>query len=229
MRRFRRYGCYLLLLSLCLTACSDAACRTTVHVDGSADLAISLSADLSLVTVLEEIGALSQLEDWLRERGFALSWIEHDDSVRLAAVRHLADLGELQQLLPPLPASSDTTAGLEVTRGWLFTCYRWRQQLSLADLLPISAASWWQPVLTALLANSHLTLQVSLPWKAKEHNADYLEDQGRTLCWRLAWSQPRVLEASVCLPSSGWLLAAAGGLILLFYLGWRLWQRRAGE
>lgn len=214
----------VLLVGLLLAGCGRLAGHATINRDGSADLEVSAEATTAPAAILASGTVREAIQGYLQAQGFSLEErTTASGRAEFVARKHLRRAEELLQFAVPAASGSAPRQSLQVVRGMLLDSYCCQVDLCLADWLSSHLTELEFYLARMVLPGKELTLQVTLPWAAKKHNADFVGDGGRTLGWVLAFDQPRQLQFSLFVPSRTFLLPACG-LALLLCLVW--WLRR---
>jgi len=203
----------LMLLALLLSGCGRLTGHVTVNRDGSAELQISAGLASSTAALLSNEQVLSMFKQYLSEHGFKLEERVTAEGTELVAHRHLDNAAELLELTIPSSIGAPAAEPLQVTHGLLSDSYRLQLDLDLADWLSGQVTDWQLRLAKLVLSGQELSLQVTLPWVAKEHNADSVQDNGHTLGWKLTLDRPRQIEFRLLVPNRNLLLLVAGALV----------------
>jgi hypothetical protein len=237
MRNFHLMRLLAALACLLAASCFDIREELWVAPDGSGRAELRYTAPESALLLL---GGRAGLEKKIRElvatqptlRLDAVEIRSEDDEVTLTvgisteSMLSLLELRESEEF-KTLPSAGAEIAGHFDVRprgpGVDFTrTIRPREALGLAALA----------VGREDRATRRLTYIVHLPVAAREHNADRIEDGGRTLVWDRtlgsALKAPVVTHFHATLPIPWWGWAILGALVLLLVLAGRwLWRRLA--
>jgi hypothetical protein len=212
-----------LVLALAMIGCADATSHLIVNRDGSADLTITARWHSSPAAAATAQGIVAAAEPLLAQRGLALHYAESESEIVLSIDKHVDDLDELLLLMPTAAAlKQPDSGGIKVQHGLLRDRYQARLNLTLHDWLAEYLAPWQLYLVELVMDSSETSLQVTLPWLPKEHNADFVEGRGRTLGWWLQYDQPTQLYVLLQLPNRNCLrLSVVAGLLVLI-----LWLSR---
>ncbi len=205
-----------LMSILALSSCVSANSHLIINRGGSADLAITAKLGVSPITAATARGIVDAIRPFLEQKGLALQYTEDDCGVELTLDKHVDDLAALLDLLPASAAAQPNTDLLQVQRGLLLDSYQVRLNLALHDWLAEYLSPWNLYLARMAMETNDISLQVTLPWLPKEHNADFIADRGHTLGWQLELDQPRQLYLSLQMPNQNcWRLARAFPLLML--------------
>lgn len=202
-----------LLLGLLLSGCGRITGHVIINRDGSAELQISSGLATTPASVMSNEVVLDMFRGYLSEYGFTLEERETNEGTELVARKHLDRANELLSLAAPASTRVPAICSLRLVRGMLSDSYYCQLDLDLATWLSSLVTEWQYHLAKLVLSGQELTLQVTLPWAAKEHNADFTTDNGRTLGWNLSFDRPRQLELLLLVPSRNLFLIVAGVLV----------------
>ena len=204
-----------LLVVLLLSGCGKMTGHVIINRDGSAEIQISSRLSTTPAAILSNEKVLDMFRGHLNEHEFTLESRVTPDGTELLARKHLDKASELLSLALPTSTRFPAAEPLRVVRGVWSDSYRCQLDLDLPSWLPGLVPDWQLPLAKLVLSGQRLTLQVTTPWAAKDHNADFVEDNGRTLGWNLTFDQPRQLEFLLLVPNRNLLLLLAGALVTL--------------
>ncbi|MBA4601125.1 DUF3153 domain-containing protein [Thermoactinomyces mirandus] len=215
--RFMRFFC--LAFFFLLTGCVNADLHIRIQKDGSGTYQIKV---LSNEWVLSR---LTGTKDQLRQQGFQIREIENPDERGWIATKRVPSI------LDEPPATSLTTInqttafspamkkaaidGLEVRNHFFTTTIAYRNVIDLGDRLSRQRVEQW------LLKQVDLRFHLTTPIRAREHNATTVQDDGKTLTWKIDPVEPNPIYVMYHVPNPvTWsiiLLIAAGCLIMAIF------------
>lgn len=221
----------LLIATLLVSGCGEIASHAVIHHDGSVDLVITAHLPEAASPLLASEEMLTLLKSYLTQHDLRLEETTTSQGVELKATGHWAQAASLLSIIASsTPTSVPGSGSLQVTPGILLDGYRCQLNLDCSAWATEQLTGWQLYLAKLAFGRTKLTLQVTLPWAAKEHNADFVEQQGRTLGWRVDLAQPRCLQVLMMVPNRNAWLAISCLLTLTFVTGvrsfWR-WTRRA--
>lgn len=229
MRRHRKQTALipLFVVILFLTGCVNADYHITVHKDGSGTYRMKV---LTQPMIADELGSfrekLERNDYQVREiqEGDLVGWVAEKQVGNVAKDPPGQDLKDAfssagkSASLFPLPEEK-STGPVRIEKNW----FQYRILLRTdADLSNLKADN---PVEQFLWDETNLRLRLTLPLEPKEHNADKVSDDGKTLTWMLDPGEKNPVRVSVEFPNPvGWILTFVGAFILLIPLLWLLFR-----
>lgn len=212
-----------------LTGCVNADVHITIHKDGSGIYQIKV---LSNEWILSR---LAKTKNQLREQGFQISEITNQSERGWIATKRVASvldeppgnsLRTISRASAPSPAmeAGNPLNGFEVQNHLFTTTIAYRNVIDLTDQIREQQVNQW------FLEQVDLQFHLTTPIKAKEHNAAAVQDEGKTLTWKIDPTKPTPIQVVYRIPNPlTWsiiFLIAVVGLITAVIFGFRRRKRK---
>lgn len=219
----------ILAIASAVSGCAKGEAHMTVHANGTGDLDLSIELDNTVLKAIGNDGIWDKLGARLAENGFQVDPLQEADGRKIFHASKSIDLKN--KTMPPIPGisiSREQTGG-----GWFATTEQMSVEADISKLLPEQAASLLNSKLAGLapivrklaLRQLQLDFKLTMPIKAEDHNADDVQDGGRTLVWHLSPIESNNIELAVNVPNLRNIAIAAGLGIGLPVLGIMLYVR----
>lgn len=222
MKRHQK-GTRLLLLGLCLIllgGCVDADMHVTIHKDGSGIYRLQV---LTNPLVEEE---LNPLKEKLTEKGYQIKSLQKGEQSGWIAEKKVDNIAteppteDFENMTPQgksaaaLPFIEDMNKGpLKVESQLFHILIHFKTDVDLKGMVTED------PFGQAFLKKMNLRLKMTLPIAAKDHNADEVSEDGKTLTWNLKPGEVNPIKIDVELPNPiGWILVIALVTVILLIL-----------
>ncbi|OYD09045.1 DUF3153 domain-containing protein [Paludifilum halophilum] len=224
---------WLALCMILLGGCVNADMHVTVNMDGSGSYRIQV---LSSPLVEKE---LQPVREKLEQNGYQVEELKKGKQTGWVAEKQVDNVAEeppnqlMEDFSPEgksaslLPFMEDMEKGPVKVNAELF-----RYVIRFQDDLDLRAMASENPVEKAFLNEMNLRFKLTLPLEPKDHNADSVSEDGKTLTWNLAPGEKNPVLVEVEFPNPiGWILVAAGTflLVVLFVIFWVLRRKRRSK
>lgn len=229
IRGWSKLGGALLVLLL-LVGCAKGSGHLTIHLNGSADVAITLDMD-ARVEKLAGSGTVDKfMEKITAESGLTFTKKQVEDTVSYSFNKSYSSLQEMRDALG---GDADWLKGGEgafettVKKGWFIDRYTVAGTLDLSNYTGSLLADSGLPdmMLRMLEQQFSLDLKLTLPIDLiGEHSGT---GSGRTVTWRISLSEPTPIYATIYVPSvTAIVLAVVFVLLLLVAAVYAIRRRR---
>lgn len=232
-----RQCCFAMLLSMTmilLSACADGEAHLNVNLDGSSDLTLKLGVTDSALGKIGQDNLLPLLGDALKRNGFTTEVTTGEERSQLTAKAHYESKGSTDFDLSNLPAGIQVDHS--VTPGFFFNSYHISAVADPMESMPdgeikdqISKVPEFLRKL--LLKDVNFDFKLTLPIKAKDSNADEVEDRGKTLVWHVDPLGTNTLDMTVQVPNirNIIIITAIGLALIAGLLTWWLVRRKRNK
>ncbi|WP_145409517.1 hypothetical protein [Paenibacillus xylanexedens] len=221
----------LTLMLTVLTACADGEAHVTVNLDGSSDLDLNLSVTDAALGKIGQDNLMSLLADTLIKNNFQAEVTKQGDTQQLTATTHYEKSNTTDFDMSSLPE------GIKVeqskTPGLFSSTLHLTAEADVMESMPDGTIKDQINKVPSFLKNLLLKdvnfdFKLTLPIKAKDSNADVVEDGGKTLTWHVSPLNRNTLDLTVQIPNiQNIIIAAVIALILIaVLLIWLLLRRR---
>ncbi|MEY8745258.1 hypothetical protein [Paenibacillus tundrae] len=219
-----------LMLSV-LTACADGEAHVTVNLDGSSDLDLNLSVTDAALGKIGQDNLMALLADTLKKNHFEAEVTKQGNTQQLTATTHYERSNTTDFDMSRLPQ------GIKVeqskTSGLFSSTLHLTAEADVMESMPDGTIKDQINKVPSFLKNLLLKdvnfdFKLSLPVKAKDSNADVVDDGGKTLTWHISPLNRNTLDLTVQIPNIRNILIAAviGLMLILALLIWFFLRRR---
>ncbi|EFM10318.1 hypothetical protein PaecuDRAFT_2754 [Paenibacillus curdlanolyticus YK9] len=224
----------LMLLSLlAVTAgCAQGEAHLRIKANGTGDLSLTMALNSKALTALGGGDVMAKISEKLAESGFAVDPLSTDNGqAKLHATRSIDFKKGTDVQVPGVTVTRETSKGgpfttdehvmIDADLSKLMP-ERVRSEVTdrLADLNPL--------VRKLVLRELQFDFKLTMPLRAKAHNADAVEDGGKTLVWHLSLTEPDKFDVTVGVPNVKVIaITAAAALLVIGALiaWWRIHRR----
>ncbi|MWC29985.1 hypothetical protein [Paenibacillus sp. MMS18-CY102] len=227
----------MLLGLLAVTAsCAQGEAHLRIKANGTGDLALTIALNSKALTAIGGSDVLEKIGEKLAKSGFAVDPLSADGGQAKLHASKTIDLKKGTPMqVPGVTFTRETSKG-----GWFTTDEHVMIEADWGKLMPekvqgevTDRLADLNPLVRKLvLRQLQFDFKLTMPIRAKAHNADAVEDGGKTLVWHLSLTEPDKFDVTVGVPNVKVIAIAA--VAALFAIGaliawWRIRRRKRRE
>lgn len=221
----------LAIMLVLLSACADGEAHVTVNMNGTTDLDLNLSVSDAALGKIGQDNLMPLLAQALERNNFKTEVTKQDDQNLLKASAHYEKRNttafDSSKLPPGIRIEQSKTPGFFTSKMHILVEADLMESMPDGDIKErINQVPGFLKRL--LLKDMNFDFKLSLPIKAKDSNADQLQDGGKTLVWDIAPLEKNTLDLTIQIPNIRNILivAIAGLVLILALLIWFFIRRR---
>lgn len=212
------------IILLTLTGCANVNFDIKLNADGSGEVSYVMGYDKSFLTSmgvttssLENDDSFKEMEDEARQEGYTVEKYEDDNTYGFKATKHVENIQNEFNFTNTMGTSTQEGAQndeIVYEKNLLKTRYYQDAKLDLTSMG--SSNEQEAAMMQSILSQMEITYKITLPFKAQEHNATTVSEDGKTLEWKL--EAGKVNEIKFDAAQDYTLYAIIGGIALLLII-----------
>jgi len=216
----------IILSLLLLSGCAEVECHLTINKDSSADVQYKFGINSGLLGLLSSEGEnpLDTMRRDAESQGYKVVNYSNDQITGIIASKHFKTLEEATNI-EKLFINDDNQVNikgetpLRIEKGFFKDRYYLDGHIDLTDMKE-KPEDELEGLGNAMLSQIKMRFILTLPYKATNHNASSVKDDGRTLEWQLIPGMDNKIQVDVEVPNiRNIILCVGGGILILIVVG----------
>lgn len=216
----------LILWLLFLSGCAEVEYHLTINKDASADVQYKIGMNSSLLSLLssDSENPLETMRSDAESQGYKVVSYNNDQIIGIIASKHFKTL-EKATNMKNLFANADFQAKingdtpLRIEKGFFIDRFFLDGHIDLTDMKE-KPEDGLEGLGNAMLSQIKMRFIITLPYKATNHNASSVKDNGNTLEWQLIPGMDNKIQLNTEVPNiRNIILCAVGGILLIIIAG----------
>jgi hypothetical protein len=214
-----------------VTGCMKFRVNLSLNKDGSGNIEYILATPPSIYKLItENPQELKKIKDAAKEAGYSISSFKSSDYLGLRLKQNFNNITKIKNSVILLKAFEDnddnkslsnklSAPKIAIKKSFFRIYYTYKQEIDLSNYTLNQDNPLITKIDSSLLNKIDLRMKLTLPAKVLEHNADLIDDRGRTLVWNFILGKKKEIYLKVAVLNTINVMSTGIASLITLFIG----------